>query len=113
MLQGIDVNEKVEYSLKADTENPTIFLLGNFTNRDKLKLFANAVDKDGQLDISKLQDKLFDIVKVGIKGVKNLGGKDYDVITDDVLDMLSVNAIVELGQKVLEINFASEEERKN
>lgn len=113
MLKGIDINEVVEYVSATDkTDNPTKFLIGNISNRKKLALFTNAMDKEGNLDIAKLQDKAVDIILAGLKGIKNLNGKDYSP-TEEVLDMVSLQVLTELVSKILEYNFMSEGEAKN
>ncbi len=114
-MKGIDINEIVEFVSAADKaeENPTKFLLGNISNKDKMKLFADAMDKEGKIDISKLQDKTLNIVKSSLKRIKNLGGIDYDMITDEAIDKIPFNVLVELAGEILKINFLSIEERKN
>ena len=116
MLKGVDINEILEYSVKSDTgDNPTKFLIRNLKLSDKLGLFSGAMDKDGALDISKLQDKALPILLSGLKGIKNLNGKDYEPVTEDVIQMLSRDliTITEVLGKILEYNFMSEGEAKN
>ncbi len=115
MLKGIDINEKIEFVSESDKgDNPTVFLLGNISNRDKLKLFSGAIDaKTGQIDLAKIQDKTLDILQAGLKGIKNLGGKDISEITADVVDLIPFNVAIEIVGKILEFNFASEGETKN
>ena len=57
--------------------------------------------------------KVFDIVLAGLKKIKNLDGKDYDVITKDTLNMLPFSVITELIGKILEFNQLGTAERKN
>ena len=114
MLKGIDINEVFEYAVKSDdVNNPTKFLIINISNRKKLGLFTSGMDKDGNVDLTRLQDKAFDILLAGLKGVKNLNGKDYEPVTEEVLEMLPVNILSELIAKILEYNFMSEGEAKN
>jgi hypothetical protein len=114
MLKGIDISEAVEYVSTSDTgDSKTKFYIGNISNRDKLKIFTGAMNADGSMSQEKLQDRTFDILKAGIKKIVNLGGKDYSVITDDILNSLQFPVLVELTGKVMECNFLGEAEAKN
>lgn len=114
MLKGIDVNEVVEFVSSQDkSDNPTVFLIRNITMRSKMSLFKGAIDKQGQVDITVLQERAIDIFKAGIKGIKNLGGKDYDAIDDALIDSIPMVTMIEVVGKILECNFASESETKN
>jgi hypothetical protein len=114
MLKGIDTNEVSEYIAKNDTaDNPTKFMICNITNRKKLGLFTGAMDKDGGIDLSKLQDRAFDILLAGLKSIKNLNGKDYEPVTEEVLNMLPLPVLTEVISRILEYNFMSEGEAKN
>ena len=114
MLKGVDIKETVEYVSPSDAgDNPTKFILGNISNRDKLTLFADAINEKGEVDMKKVMSKAVDVVQAGLKGIKNLGGKDYDVITEEIVDMLSFIIMSELVGKILELNFVSEGQAKN
>jgi hypothetical protein len=114
MLKGIDLKETKEYIASTDTaDNPTRFIIGNISNRRKLDLFVDITDKDGNIDLSKAQSKSMDILKEGLKAIKNLDGKDYDAITDETLDMLSFPIAMEVAAMVIQLNFVVEQERKN
>lgn len=71
MLLGINRDDITEYSVANDTDNPTVFVIGTILHKDKLRLLMEAMDKQGGIDLSKLQDKTLDIVKAGVKCVKN------------------------------------------
>jgi hypothetical protein len=114
MLKGIDNSESIEFISTTDTaENPTVFLLGNIKNRDKLKLFADAIDASGVIDMAKMSDRVIDIAKAGLKGIRNLSGKDYIVIDDAVMEMITLNVTTELATKIIKINFPEPEQIKN
>lgn len=113
MFIGIDRNEIQEYSsiLDPDKENPTKFLLGIISCKDRTILAAKFEDKEDPA-------VFYDVVKKGLKGIKNVKDKagevkNYDTITDDVLDLLSTALIKELFFKIIDINFLNEQERKN
>jgi hypothetical protein len=114
MLKGIDANEVFEFVTKGDTgEKPTKFLIANISNRKKLELFTSGMDKDGNVDLTKLQDKAFDILIAGLKAIKNLDGVDYDPVTEEVLEKLPITVLAELIAQILAHNFLSEGEAKN
>ena len=114
MLKGIDITETIVYTSTNDTgEEKTKFYIGNVSNRDKLKIFSEAINADGTMNQAKLQDKTFDIIKAGIKKIVNLGGKDYSTITDEIIDSLQLTVVVELMSKIIEFNFAGATEIKN
>jgi hypothetical protein len=115
VLKGVDLNERIEYISDDDKgkDNPTIFILGNITHKDKLRLFTGAIDKAGAVDVSKLQDRCLDILKAGLKEIKNLNGKDYPTIDDVVVELISFKVVMELVGRILEYNFASDAEIKN
>jgi len=108
MLKGISLNEVLEYSsVKDEGEPKTIFLIGNITHKDKIRLF------DG-MDTSKVaMSKAFDVLKIGLRGIKNLNGKDYESITEEVLELIPFEVIGELLGKIVEFNRLGEAERKN
>ncbi len=120
-LTGLDKEETFEYisRLDKDKNNPTIFLLGVLSSKDKLQFIEDAFTADGNLDVKKLQSKSYDIAKAGLKGIKNLYNKktsEYEHITeisDEVLDRLPVVVVTELAGKIIEINYLAEEEEKN
>lgn len=114
MLKGIDIQETKEYISQLDTgEQKTVFLIGNLTNRDKLRLFSNATNLEGVFDMRLVQDKSYDLVKAGLKGIRNLKGQDYDVITDAVIEQIPFQVFVEVVGKILEYNFSVEGIEKN
>jgi hypothetical protein len=99
MLKGIDINEQIDFVLPEDPDkdNPTIFVIGNIANDKKLSFISGTFDKDGNPNMEKLQDKMFPIIKAGLKGIKGLidsktgEKKDYTVIDDAVLNILESN----------------------
>lgn len=113
-MLGIDAKETETFQSKYDKGDPrTVFTLGIFTTREKLKIFGGSMDAQGQFDISKFQDKILDILAVGVKGIKNLGGKDYDGVTPEILDALQFEVVMELFERIMAINFVTEDAKKN
>jgi hypothetical protein len=114
MLKGIDAKEVIEFTSSLDVDkDKTIFLIGNILHEDKLKIFSEAMKPDGTIDLASAANKAFDIIIAGLKGIKNLNGKDYTIITRDVLNILPFAIITELLSKILEYNQIGEVERKN
>ena len=114
MLKGIDIQETIEYSSQLDGgDSKTIFLIGNLPQRDKLRLFSNVTSKDGTFDKSVIEDKAGDIFKSGVKGIRNLRGKDYTVITDEVYELIHLPVLIEVIGKIIEYNFSFEGIEKN
>ena len=113
MISGIDLNEVVDFTLKEDKENPTIWKLGAIPS---LKLATIA----GQ-SLSNAISQTISVVKLGLRGWENfqVAGKEVEYKSDDngvlpeLLDIIPVKVLTELGNKVLEINKLSEEESKN
>lgn len=113
-MLGIDAKETETFQSKYDTGEPkTEFTLGIFTTREKLKVFGGSMDAKGQFDMSKFQDKILDILEVGVKGIKNLGGKDYAGVTPEILDALPFEVVMELFERIMAINFVTEDAKKN
>lgn len=113
MIIGMDRNEVVQYVsvLDQDKENPTKFLLGVMSGKDRIIMAAKFESKEDPV-------VFYDVVKKGLRGIKALKTKsgeikDFDAITDEVMDLLQTALIKELFFKIVDINFLSEEERKN
>lgn len=119
MITGIDIKEKVEFISRTDkSENPTIWILGALTKREILSLVSSSMNDKGEVSVSTMRSKSDQIVKTGLKGVKNYkigknDPKDFDVINDDLIDSLPIWLLNELATKIISINFVSEEEEKN
>jgi hypothetical protein len=114
MLRGIDINEVVEYVSKDDKgDNPTRFYIGNISNRAKLELFKTAMDSQGNINIAKLADKMVDIFKAGVKRISNLNGVDYSSVTDEVAEMIPFPVVLEVVDRVMNMNFLGAQEEKN
>jgi hypothetical protein len=115
VLTGIDTKEQVEFIPQSEqgSENPTIFMIGVLTNREKLKIMGDAVTPDGQLDTKKLADKSIDVVRGGLKGIKNFSGQDLIApVTDAVIDSIPFDVLMEIFSKVMELNFLNAESKK-
>jgi hypothetical protein len=118
MISGIDLNATINYSLKDDTENPTIFKLGIIPSFLLGQISASV--RDGKNEI----ETTYKLLQLGIKGWDNssmefktieqeMFGRKVKIVPMELLDMLSLKDITELSMKVLEINKLTPEERKN
>lgn len=109
MLKGIDLGETFEYSSQSDMgDQKTIFLIGNITNRDKLRIFGQMASSDGSVKFDKIDDRAIDVLKASIKGVRGFNGKDYEGFPDAVIDTIPFPVLIELVGKVFESNFSME-----
>lgn len=119
-LIGIDKDEVKEFTSKFDTGEPkTVFEIGIITQKDRLKLFREFQGVDKDFDVVKMQEKSYEVLKIGLKKVKNLFDKksgkhkDYTEITDEVLDKLPIGVIGELVSEIMQSNSIKEQEAKN
>lgn len=136
MINPISVGQTIEYSLKNDTENPTIWIIGPLDSITKGKMvsqYGKIEVKDGkpvyiEKDIDAAMNN-FNIVRYGLKGFKNykLNGVDVefktkkeklfdhevDVVDDETLKCIPLFAIAELANVIWGENEVSEALRKN
>lgn len=119
-ITGIDKDEVLEFTSKYDDGEPkTIFKIGVLSQKDKLALFKEFQGEDKDLDIVKMQEKSYEVLKRGLKGIKNLYDKksgkhkDYTEITEDIIDKIPMQVLVEVSQKIIESNFVTGQEAKN
>lgn len=118
MISGIDLSQVVEYSLKDDKENPTIWKLGIIPSSIMAKIMKDAQAPDKQVDVS------IAILKIGLKGWENFNqkfekvkeqfyGYECEVVPLSLLDTIPVESIIELSTKIIEINNLTGQEIKN
>jgi len=116
MITGIDRNERVPFSVKSDEgEAKTIFWIGNLLQRDRIELFGQAVTREGKVDPMVIQAKAIDIFLKSVKKIENLGtvGSVIEKIDEAVVDTLPYPVLMEVVAEIMNINFVSENERKN
>lgn len=140
-FKGIGSHETWDYvsPLDPDKNNPTIFKIGVLDQRVKGWIMDqnSIVERDAENPKEKVKVQVrihsgcLDIVKFGLKGFENfidfktgnkiefetetrhLAGKDYEVVSDKVMEMLPYNLIVELADVILGGNKIGEKEEKN
>lgn len=121
MLKGINIKETIEFVSTLDKEEPkTIFLIGNITAEAKTRIMGGSVTiVDGKPVATTNTGKAYEIVKVGLKGIKNFGDpKDgasvnIDVVTDDVLNQIDGAVLFEIAAEIIKLNFNTDNLRKN
>ena len=141
MLTGINIYESKPYrsKLDADTSNPTVFNLGLLDSHLRAFIedqttsfeFSSKNPKDpAKANINASKRNLM-VVKFGLKGLENfidprdkkpvkfdtasvpVNGKNYNVVTDEIVSMFPKALIDELADVILAENTLSEDERKN
>ena len=116
MITGLNLEETVDYSLKEDTDNPTVFKIGIIPSYLFAKISSEA--KQGEIETA------FKILQIAIKGWENFNipfakekqmifGREMDVVPLSLLESIPLKAISELSVKVMEINQLTDDERKN
>lgn len=116
MISGLDLTQSVDYTLKADKENPTIWKLGVIPSN----LFAKIIFEGRGNQI----DSAYSLVQAGLRGWENFNidfktkkqkffNEDIDVVPLDVLGKIPLKVITELSEKIVEINQLTEDETKN
>ena len=109
MISGIDLNAVVDFTLKEDKDNPTVWKLGCLPSSVMAQLASDASKGD-------YMKQMLDLVKKGVKGWDNCSIKyivDDAGLTQETLDQIPLNVIIELGTEILKINKLSGEEVKN
>jgi hypothetical protein len=135
MITVFDASRTVPYSLVKDTSEPrTVFHLGYFNRQ----LYHHLVDKHlanlGDLDDDgrKAASRAFveDLVRFGVKSWQNLDGAPWDEdaifsttdipgvgayqsLTEKGMDLLPPAVLIELGNKINEMNFLQGTQGKN
>lgn len=116
MITGLDLNAIDKYTIKGDTDNPTVWYLAIIPSY----LFAR-VSEEGQGGGVKTAYKA---CQLALKGWENFSipfsterekiyEKDMDVVPISVLEQIPLKVISELSMRILEINQLTDKERKN
>lgn len=117
MISGIDLSNVVDYTLENDKENPTVWKLGLLPSDVFGRISADAV-KNGDIETA------YALLGVSLKGWTNFSipyethskqicGRSFDVVPQELLSRVPLQAITELTKKVMEINGLSGQEIKN
>ncbi len=107
MLEGIDINQRIEFSLKADvTEPKTVFILKPLSGSDMFNFSSHV--SDGKMSLS--GDRIIDLLEKSVVEIKHY--KD-NLTVAEALKTLKIDSLAELLEKVNSLNNISEEEAKN
>ena len=125
MIQGIDTSLTKDYISKYDSSEPkTVWKIGILSAH----AFAYVGSKIS--DPTKSIDGMIEIVRFGLLGFDNFKDKDgndvkfqtqskdlgqhsYHLIADNIICIIPIDIIIELGGKILEMTKLSEQEIKN
>jgi len=116
MITGLNLDDTIDYTLKTDIENPTIWKLGIIPSYIFARISADASARE--------IETAYRILQVAVRGWENFNvpfelvtekiyGRDINVVPISLLERIPINVITELSIKVMEINQISSEERKN
>jgi len=108
MLKGINVNQRIEFTSKHDTEEPkTVFVFKPLTTEAMMDFVSDSTD--GQLKLS--GEKLFSFLGLSIIEIKNFGEENETVV--NALKRLPPMVIVELVEEAVNINKMTGQDSKN
>ena len=140
MIKALDLGSVVDYVSKTDTEEPkTIWKLGILDTRIRKQLedvaweYETDPSQPGSAKAKasfNLGKSELDFVAFGLKGFegftkadgkpvyfktddRNVNGKIYHIVADEILKIIPGDIIRELAEKIKNINNVDEEERKN
>ena len=140
MIKALDLNSVIDYVLKTDTEEPkTIWKLGILDTRIRKQLedvaweYETDPAQPGSATVKasfNMGKSEMDFVSFGLKGFegftkpdgkqvyfkteeRNVNGKIYHVVAEEILKIIPGDVIKELAEKIKNINNVDEEERKN
>jgi hypothetical protein len=125
MISGIDIGLSKDYISKFDTgEIKTVWKLG------VLSAYAFAYVGSKISDPSKSIEGMIEVVRFGLLGfdnfkdskgamipfatqVKSIGQRNFNIVKDDIINIMPIDLVIELGGKILEMTKLSEEAEKN
>lgn len=116
MITGINLSQVEDFILKGDTDNPTVWKLGIIPSGVMAELGGSG-NEATKVAIKMLQ--------IGIKGWSNFSGvefrtdkKDFcgesiDVVPMELINKIPLSAVMQIAEKIGELNHLSDIERKN
>jgi hypothetical protein len=125
MICGIDTGLSKDYISKFDTEETkTVWKLG------VLSAYAFAYVGSKISDPTKSIEGMIEVVRFGLLGfdnfkdnkgnmvpfatqIKSIGQRNFNIVKDDIINIMPIDLIIELGGKILEQTKLSEQEIKN
>lgn len=114
MITGIDLTATVDYVLKDDKDNPTIWKLGTLTSLEMSEIAKNST-------ITDYMPAMISLVRKGLRGWSNfkIGDSEVEFKREDglvsiaLMNIIPFQVIIELGVKLLEVNKLTPSEIKN
>lgn len=120
MITGLNPKQVVDVVYSKDVgDKPTKWGIGVLLLDHKNALLSGAIGEKGQIKYDVLLSRVGDILKNGLKTVKNYKkdaespASDYDVVDDALIQTIPYEVQIELMDKIIEFNFISKEEAKN
>lgn len=125
MISGIDTSLSKDYISKFDTEEQkTVWKLG------VLSAYAFAYVGSKISDPTQSINGMIEVVKFGLIGfegfkdikgniiafatqTKSIGQRNFNIVKDDIINIMPIDLIIELGGKILEMTKLTEQEIKN
>jgi len=116
MISGIDLNATVDYKVKSDTKDPTIWKIGVIPTL----VFMNLVQNTSEDRVK----ASYEILQLSLKGWENFNipyetaeeeiyGRKLKVVPLSIIERIPMDCLFELAEKAIEVNSVSEKERKN
>lgn len=141
MIRGVDIYATRDFPSKYDDDkdNPTIFEIGHLDSQmegyilDKVsdfELSSDNPDDDTKLNW-RINERNLALVKFGLKNIKNFNdpqtgkpinfkcdvvnkfGKNYNVVPDEILNMIPLKVKTELAAEILKETNLSKDAEKN
>ena len=139
MIRPINVGDTIDFILKDDKDNPTIFIIGILDSLLTAKLTDSSVtyrfNPDAPGDSAaetkwNIAEQDMEFVRFGLKGIKNfkdkkgndlsfktvkkkIGNSEYNIVSDETLKYIPRYAIREIANFIAKENRVTEEQRKN
>lgn len=117
MLNGKSKAEEIEFVTKAEegTENPTVFVIKTLSHAERIKMIGIIQSSDGS-ELDNLSAML-KVAALGVIRIKNIciDGKsaDIEISSVDDLDVVSIDAVIEVAAAVVDKNSISGGDAKN
>lgn len=114
MITGIDLKATKDYTLKNDKKNPTVWKIAAISSSIMAEIAS-------VLSVTNPAKRMFLIVKAGLRGWTNfkVAGQDIgynadkDGVSPDLMDIIPLPVIIEIGTEILNISNLTLDEEKN
>lgn len=118
MISGIDLKATIDYTLKDDKENPTIWKLGMLPGKVMSSFAMEAKSGINEIEF------MYKVLSFGLKGWSNFNqefkaikttayGQEYDIVPSELLNTIPVFVVGELIEQIFLINKLQKAEIKN